>query len=97
MIQAMATDLGGRERMVRFLADLHRRRTFDPFTTWDLADELQAAGGVDVRERFGRWLYLAAAARGASAQSGRSRYGWMHEVDFTLPEAALPAKDSAKR
>jgi aminopeptidase N len=97
ILQAMAADVGGRERMVRFLGDLHRRRTFDPFTTWDLADELQAAGGRDVRERFGRWLYLAAAARGASARPGRSPYDWMHEVDLTLPEAALPAKDSAKR
>jgi hypothetical protein len=97
VIQAMAVDMGGRERMVRFLAALHRRRTFDPFTTWDLADELQATGGRDVRERFSRWLYLAAAARAASAPPGPSPYDWMHEVDLTLPEAALPAKDSARR
>jgi hypothetical protein len=90
VMQAMASDMGGRERMVRFLGDLHQRRTFDPFTTLDLADELQAAGGVDVRERFGRWLYLAGAAGGASARPEPSRHDWMHEVDLTLPDAAFP-------
>ena len=43
IMQAVATEMGGRERMVRFLRDLHARRSFDPFTTWDLADEIQAA------------------------------------------------------
>ena len=45
VVQAVAAELGGRDRMVRFLRDLHARRSFDPFTTWDLADEIQAWSG----------------------------------------------------
>lgn len=83
VIQAMAGDLGGRARMVGFLEDLHRRRSFDPFTTWDLADEIAAAGGVNVRERFTRWLY--AAPGSAPTAVGSSRYDWLHEVNLAPP------------
>ena len=49
-----------------FLRDLHARRSFDPFTTWDLADEIQAWSGLDVRERFRLWLYQSPGAAGAA-------------------------------
>ena len=75
--------MGGRARMVAFLRDLHARRSFDPFTTWDLADEIQASGGVDVRERFRLWLYQSPAAR--TAGPAPSAWDWLHEVDLTLP------------
>jgi hypothetical protein len=83
MIQAVATEMGGRARMVAFLRDLHARRSFDPFTTWDLADEIQASGGVDVRERFRLWLYQSPAAQ--TAAPAPSAWDWLHEVDLTLP------------
>jgi hypothetical protein len=83
VIQAVATGLGSRDRMVRFLRDLHARRSFDPFTTWDLADEIQAATGLDVHERFRLWLYQSPGARAAAPAS--SAGDWLHEVDVALP------------
>jgi hypothetical protein len=83
VIQAMAGDLGGRARMVGFVSDLHRRRSFDPFTTWDLADELAVAGAPDVRERFARWLYAPPVAAPTAVRP--SPYDWLHRVDLTPP------------
>ena len=83
IMQAVATEMGGRERMVRFLRDLHARRSFDPFTTWDLADEIQAGSGVDVRERFRLWLYASPGTQ--AALPARSTWDWLHQVDLTLP------------
>jgi hypothetical protein len=85
ILQAVATELGGRQRMVGFLRGLHARRSFDPFTTWDLADEIQAWGGVDVRERFRLWLYQAPGAQAAAPAP--SAGDWLHRVDTTLPAA----------
>jgi predicted small lipoprotein YifL len=83
IMQAVAAEMGGRERMVRFLRELHARRSFDPFTTWDLADEIRAASGVDVRERFRLWLYSSPASQaGAPAASA---WDWLHRVDTALP------------
>ena len=66
--------------MVRFLRDLHARRSFDPFTTWELADEIQASSGLDVRERFRLWLYQSPAAQAAAPPrrpgTGSTRWTW---------------------
>jgi hypothetical protein len=75
--------MGGRERMIRFLRDLHARRSFDPLTTWDLADEIQAWSGQDVRERFRLWLYASPGTRTAGPAS--STWDWLHQVDLGLP------------
>jgi hypothetical protein len=83
ILQAVATGMGGRDRMVRFLRDLHARRSFDPFTTWDLADEIQAWSGQDVRERFRLWLYSTPATQAAAPSP--SAWSWLHEVDMALP------------
>jgi hypothetical protein len=83
IMQAVAMEMGGRDRMVRFLRDLHARRSFDPLTTWDLADEIQAASGVDVRDRFRLWLYQSPGAQ--SAAPAPSAWDWLHQVDPTLP------------
>lgn len=82
IVQAVAADMGGREAMVGFLRDLHGRRSFDPFTTWDLADEVQARTGVDVHERFRLWLYQ---SPGAGAAQAPSQWDWLHRVDLSLP------------
>jgi hypothetical protein len=68
--------------MIRFLRDLHARRSFDPFTTWDLSDEIRADSGLDVHERFRLWLYQSAGATRAAAPSP---WDWLHEVDVALP------------
>ena len=86
VFQAVAQELGGRERMIGFLRGLHARRSFDPLTTWDLADEIRAQTGADFRERFRLWLYQ---GPNATAQHERSSpWRWLHEVDMTLPNRA---------
>ena len=85
IVHAVATELGGRPRMVRFLRDLHARRSFDPFTTWDLADEIRAWSGLDVHGRFQSWLYSPPQARSMVLPS--SPWEWLHHVDMALPDA----------
>jgi hypothetical protein len=88
IVQAVATGMGGRDRMVRFLRDLHARRSFDPFTTWDLADEVRAWSGLDVRERFQLWLYQPPGTR--RAVPAPSAWDWLHRVDVALPAGPSP-------
>jgi aminopeptidase N len=95
IFQAVASDLGGRERMVRFLRDLHARRSFDPFGTPDLADEIAAWGGVPFRARFRSWLYSTPqvpptpspepGTTGRAAPGAAGPYDWLHHVDMTPP------------
>jgi hypothetical protein len=86
VMQAVAVGMGGRERMAAFLRDLHARRSFDPFTTWDLVDEIRAWSGQDFEERFRLWLYTSpGAARATTPAPADSRRDWLHEVDTTLP------------
>ncbi len=81
IFQSVAVDVGGREQMVRFLRHLHERRSFDPFTTWQLADEIQAWSGVSFHGRFRSWLYQGPEAQAAA----RSEWDWLHRVDMSLP------------
>jgi hypothetical protein len=83
VIQAVAAEMGGRDRMVGFLSHLHATRSFDPFTTWDLADEILAFSGRDFRDRFRLWLYTAPGAQ--AAVPAPTRWDWLHRVDTTLP------------
>ena len=83
VIQAVAAEVGGRERMTAFLRDLHARRSFDPLTTWDLVDEIEAWSGRVFRERFRLWLYTPPGAQAAAPSP--SAWDWLHEVDLTLP------------
>jgi hypothetical protein len=86
VMQAVASAMGGREPMVAFLRDLHARRSFDPFTTWDLVDEIRAWSGQDFEERFRLWLYTSpGAAHATTAAPAHSPWDWLHEVDTTLP------------
>jgi aminopeptidase N len=81
IFQAVTAELGGRDQMIRFLRHLHESRSFQPFTTWQLADELQAWSGVSFHDRFRSWLY-----QGPEAAATRtSPYDWLHRVDMTLP------------
>jgi hypothetical protein len=85
VIQGVALGMGGRDRMVRFLRELHARRMFDPFTTWELADEVLASSGLDVRDRFRLWLYTSPGAQAVAPRP--SAWDWLHDVDVTLPAA----------
>ncbi len=80
IIQAVATDMGGRGPAVAFFGHLHRTRLFAPFTTVDLANEILSYSGADFHERFDGWLYDATAA--ASERPGPT---WLHQVDLTPP------------
>jgi aminopeptidase N len=85
IMQAVAAELGSRDRMVRFLRELHARRSFDPLTTWDLADEIRSFSGADVRERFRQWLYQPPSGQAAAAAPSAGE--WLHRVDMALPGA----------
>jgi hypothetical protein len=82
IIQAVAEEMGGREQTVAFLRHLHLNRSFDPFTTLDLAGEIQAWSGADFHDRFAQWLYS-----GTSTASERPAPTWLHRVDLTPPAA----------
>jgi hypothetical protein len=86
VIQAVAAEMGGRGAMIGFLSDLHSRRSFDPFTTWDLADEIEAWSGRPFRERFRLWLYTSPAVQ-AMVPPTPDR-DWLHEVDLALPSGS---------
>ncbi len=53
----VALGLGGKQRMLGFLADLHSRRAYRPFTTQELIDDALAAQDSVDRADFDRWLY----------------------------------------
>ena len=56
VIEAIARAIGGREEMIRFLADLHARRSYRPFTTAELIADVLAAEHSVGRSRLERWL-----------------------------------------
>jgi hypothetical protein len=53
----IARSMGGTRPMVDFLAGLHRRRAFHPFTTDDFIDDVVRAQDRLSRARLERWLY----------------------------------------
>jgi aminopeptidase N len=76
IMQEIANRLGGTDRMADFLRYLVQSRTFVPFTTLDLAGDLEAFSGIDLRARFLGWLYNGqepAAAYAATAEPGGFR------------------------
>ncbi len=56
VFESIARALGGDRKMIRFLADVHRRREFKPFTTQDFFDDVLAAQDKIGRRQLGRWL-----------------------------------------
>ena len=57
IVAEVAEAMGGDREMTAFLADLHERRTFEPFTTDDLIDDVLAAQDEIGRAELERWLY----------------------------------------
>jgi hypothetical protein len=53
----VAHELGGNRQMIAFLADLHRRRAFHPYTTDDLIDDLVATQPTIDRTQLEHWLF----------------------------------------
>ena len=47
---------GGDRKMMSFLADLHSRREFGPFTSADFIDDVVAAQDAIDRDKLERWL-----------------------------------------
>jgi aminopeptidase N len=56
VLEAIARSMGGDEEMIAFLADLHTRRKFEPFTTAEFLDDVLAAQDSIDRDRIERWL-----------------------------------------
>ena len=89
IIEAVAVEMGGRGEMIDFLADLHERRSFDPFNTFELVDEIENYSGVDMEQRFINWLYAGNRTyykSGKSAGPPSADGFWLHKVDMTPPE-----------
>ena len=57
VLEEVARALGGNEEMVDFLADLHHRREFHPFTTDDLIDDIVRSQDTITRHQLEQWLY----------------------------------------
>ena len=93
VIQAVAADMGGREQAVAFFSQLHRTRSFAPFTTVDLANEILAFSGADFHERFDRWLYSASESTGPARPSERvAAPGGPHAAGPTGPRPVARAR-----
>lgn len=56
VLEAIARAMGGDRKMMSFLADLHSRREFRPFTTADFIDDVVAAQDAIDRKQLERWL-----------------------------------------
>jgi hypothetical protein len=82
IFEAVAREMGGRGPAIAFFSHLHRTRFFDPFTTVDLADEIQAFSGADFHARFDQWLY----SESESSSATVSPWSWLHQVDMTPSE-----------
>jgi hypothetical protein len=83
IIQAVAQDLGGRAATIAYLRTVHQDRLFVPFNTMELVAHLRETTGLDVEERFLRWLYTPASTAAAQATSP---HAWLHQVDMTPPD-----------
>ena len=57
VMERIARALGGDDEMFEFLADLHARRVFQPFTTDDFSDDVIAAQDEITRNELDRWFY----------------------------------------
>jgi hypothetical protein len=57
IVETMAQRLGGRGAMTAFLADVHRRHAFAPFSTMDLAGYFRQYSGIDLSREFRDWFY----------------------------------------
>jgi hypothetical protein len=57
ILQYVSTRIGGAQAVTRFLRHLYETRLFSPFNAIELADDLRAYSGLDLRSLFLRWLY----------------------------------------
>jgi len=57
--------MGDDRKMMSFLAELHSRREYRPFTTADFIDDMIAAQDAIDREQLERWL-LSPPGRGSA-------------------------------
>jgi aminopeptidase N len=67
IVEMMAQRLGGRSALTAFFADLHRRHSFEPFVTMDLAEFFRLYSGVDLRREFQEWFFSSDAGEASAA------------------------------
>ena len=53
----VADRIGGRQALIEVLRAVRDDHTFDPFTTGDLIEFIEAETGVDLSEEFAGWVY----------------------------------------
>lgn len=88
IMQAVAVELGGRDAMIDFLRYVHRNYSFAPFNTFDFLDYLEEYAGIDMNDRFIRWLYDGE-RRYYEGTSVVSSGDSTRKVDMTPPDAIL--------
>jgi hypothetical protein len=86
IIETMARLLGGRSAMAAFLADVHSRHSFAPFSTMDLAEYFRRYSGIDLRGEFDDWFY---SAEGNAAAAPPAPCGFEEPPDLTPPDEVL--------
>lgn len=89
IMEAVARELGGREEMIAFLKYIHSNYIFSPFTTRDFLDYLEDYAGVDMRDRFSRWVYAGGQIETAASAVSAADVIREHQVDITPPKAIL--------
>ncbi len=86
IIETMAQLLGGRSAMAGFLADLHRRHAFAPFTTMELAEYFRLYSGIDLSHEFQEWFF---SGDGAETALVAVPAGCTSPPDLTPPDEIL--------
>ncbi|MGH8956749.1 MAG: hypothetical protein ACRDVF_17235 [Microbacterium sp.] len=72
VLEAIARAMGGDQAMMAFLAGLHSRRAFEPFTTDDFIDDVAAAQDSIDRDQLQRLLLSGETARDDKGRRGAS-------------------------
>ncbi|MBN2346027.1 MAG: hypothetical protein JXO51_06520 [Candidatus Aminicenantes bacterium] len=88
IIETLARRLGGRQEMIAFLSDVHRRHAFAPFGTMDLAEFFRLYSGIDVHSDFQDWFFSAGAVSAALPPAPSALES---PPDLTPPEEILRA------
>jgi hypothetical protein len=89
IMEAVARELGGREEMIAFLKYIHSNYIFSPFTTQDFLEYLEDYAGVDMRDRFSRWVYAGGQIDAAASAVSAADVNRKHQVYITPPKAIL--------
>jgi hypothetical protein len=89
IIEAVAQELGGRDRMIAFLKYVHSNNKFLPYTTPDFLNFLENYSGVNMRSQFLQWLYSSQSTEESASASKASPGPHWEKADTTPPDTIL--------